>query len=150
MLCGAKFRPLSQKNGRGRCTTPTHIYKICIGFKLIRPKLQDKFRIEHWKKSLGLVKCYVDLSSDTSHRQTDGSTSPPKERSTTSTHMYSICIGFRLIRPKPLQEFRTKHWKKSLGFVKCCGDLSSDASHRQTDESTSPPRGGAKLQPIYF
>ena len=83
--------------------------------------------------------------------QTNGQTDiAPKGRCTTSTHIYSICIGFRLIRPKPSSEFRTEHWKKSLGFVKCCGDLSSDASHRQTDESTSPPRGGAELQPIYI
>ena len=115
---GAKFRPISQKNGRcdaalkGRCTTPTHIYSICIGFRLIRLKPQDKFRREHWKKTLGLVKCCGDLSSDTSHRQTDRPTSPPKGRCTTLTHIYSICIGFRLVRPKPSEEFRTKHRKK--------------------------------------
>ena len=166
---GAKFRLLSQKNGRcdaapkGRCTTPTHIYSICIGLRLIRPKPQDKFRREHWKKTLGLVKCCGDLSSDTSHRQTDRPTSPPrggvqlqpiyifnlyrfqidptktlggvqdrtlekitwicqmlwgpkfrrlsqtngridvalKGRCKTPAHIYSICIGFKLIRLKP-------------------------------------------------
>ena len=140
---GAKFRPLSQKNGRcdaalkGRCTTPTHIYSICIGFRLIRLKPQDKFRREHWKKTLGISKMlwgpkFRHLS------QTNGRTDiAPKGRCTTSTHIYSICIGFRLIRPKPSEEFRTKHWKKkSLGIVKCCPDLSSDASHRQTDGQT--------------
>ena len=180
MCCeGLSSDPLSQKTGRcdaapkGRCTTPTHIYSICIGFKLIRPKSRDKFRIEHWKKSLGLAKCCVDLSSDTSHSQrtnrrrpsregansspyifnmyrfqidptktlrqvqhtktwsvvgvcthahthkfrplsqkTERCDAAPKERCTTPTHIYSICIGFRLIRPKLQDKFRIEHWKK--------------------------------------
>ena len=65
-------------------------------------------------------------------------------------NIYSICIGFRLIRPKPQGKFRIEHWKKSLLLVKCCWDLSSDTSHRQTDGPTSPPRRGVELQPIYI
>ena len=59
---GAKFRPLSQKNGRcyaapkERRTSPIHIYSICIGFRLIRLKFQDKFRREHWKKNTRISK----------------------------------------------------------------------------------------------
>ena len=56
MLWGPKFRHLSQTNGRtdiaskGRCTTSTHIYSICIGFRLIRPKPSEEFRTKHQKK----------------------------------------------------------------------------------------------------
>ena len=56
MLWGPKFRHLSQTNGRtdiapkGRCTTSTHIYSICIGFRLTRPKPSQEFRTKHWKK----------------------------------------------------------------------------------------------------
>ena len=56
MLWGPKFRHLSQTNGRtdiapkGRCTTSTHIYSICIGFRLIRPKPSEEFRTKRWKK----------------------------------------------------------------------------------------------------
>ena len=62
MLWGLSFDPSHRKNGRcdaalkGRCTTPTHIYSICIGFRLIRLKLQDKFRREHWKKNTRISK----------------------------------------------------------------------------------------------
>ena len=119
MLWGLSSDPSHRKTDgddaalKGRCTTPTHIYSICIGFRLIRLKPQDKFRREHWKKkTLGISKMlwgpkFRHLS------QTNGRTNiAPKERGTTSTHIYSICIGFRLIRPKPSEEFRTKHWKK--------------------------------------
>ena len=56
MLFGPKFRHLSQTNGRtdiapkGSCTTSTHIYSICIGFRLIRLKPWEEFRTKHWKK----------------------------------------------------------------------------------------------------
>ena len=55
MLWGLKFRHLSQTNGRtdiackGSCTSSTHIYSICIGFRLIRPKPSEQFRTEHCK-----------------------------------------------------------------------------------------------------
>ena len=118
MLWGAKFRPLSQKNGRcnaapkGRYTISTHIYSICIGFRLIRTKtpgqVHDRTLEEiTWISKMLFGPKFRHLS------QSNGRTDiAPKGRCTTSTHIYSICIGFRLIRPKPSEELRTKHWKR--------------------------------------
>ena len=114
-LWGTKFRHLSQTNGptdvapMGRSKTLTHIYLIPIGFRLIRLKPKDKFRTQHRKKITGVAKMlwgpkFRHLS------QTNGRTDvAPKGRCKTSTHIYSISIGFSLIRPKPQDKFTAQN-----------------------------------------
>ena len=131
MLWGTKFRTLLQKNRRcdaaakGMCTTPTHIYSICIGFRLIRTKPQDKFRIEHWKKITKISKMlwgpkFRNLSKT---KRTD------RHRFQREVYNFNPYIfnlySFQIDPTKTLGTVQDRTLKKSLGLVKCCGDLSS-------------------------
>ena len=83
--------------------------------------------------------------------KTDGTTPAPQGEVHNSNPYIFNLYRFQIDpikTPGQVQE-RTLE-KKTLGLVKCCGDLSSDTSHRQTDGPTSPPRGGVQLQPIYI
>ena len=88
----------------------------------------------------------MGLSSDPSHKKADGATPPPR--------------GGAQFQPIYIQSVKVSDWsdqnprtsqdrtlEKITRISKMLWGLSSDTSHRQTDESTSPPRGGVKLKP---
>ena len=81
------------------------------------------------KKTLGLVKFCGDLSSDTSHGQTDGPTSPHGEVYNFNPYIFNL-YRFLIDPTKTVGGVQDKTLEKiSLGIVKCCPDLSSDVSH---------------------
>ena len=91
-----------------------------------------------------------ELSSDPSHRKTDGATPPPRGGAQLQPIYIFNLYRFQIDPTKTPGQVQERTLEKTLGLVKCCGDLCSDTSHRQTDGPTSPPRGGVQLQPIYI